>query len=68
MVVCCLQFLPGSLGWEFWEGFLRDPLKPKAKELQEAMRTVQLSVSGWAVKALRFLHAHTESAPKSVPC
>jgi hypothetical protein len=43
-----LQYLPGpsSLGgWEFWEGFLRDPLSPTAVELKMAMRTVTLAVS-----------------------
>lgn len=40
-----LQDLPGPGGWAFWEGFLQDPLRPKAKELQEAMRAVRLTVS-----------------------
>jgi hypothetical protein len=44
-----LQALPGpsSLGgWEFWEGFLRDPLSPSAVKLKEAMKTVNITVSG----------------------
>lgn len=44
-----LENLPGAPslgGWEFWDGFLLDPLSPKAAQLQQAMRTVGLSVSG----------------------
>lgn len=38
-----LARLPGdSLGWEFWELFLRDPLKPRAKELEAAMKLLRL--------------------------
>jgi hypothetical protein len=46
--VCCLQNLPGPLslgGWDWWQGFLRDPLSPKATELKEALKTVGVSVS-----------------------
>lgn len=48
-----LPWGPGdSLCWEFWEGFLCDPLKPKAKELHAAMKLLGLKVGGNAVRHL----------------
>jgi hypothetical protein len=51
-----LERLPGdSLGWEFWDGFLRDPLKPKAKELEAAMKLLRLKVGDCAVRFACYL-------------
>lgn len=39
-----LRNLPGSLGWSFWEGFMRDPLKPTVAQLKQAYEMVDMTV------------------------